>query len=187
MQKIYGSETARASESAGAGLVMPIHDIIKPAGLYIARYYENDKLVWEDEFTNLVVTVGKNNMLDNHLAGSAYTASWFIGLVDGASAPTYAAADTMSAHAGWSENTAYTQGTRPALSWNTAAAGSKSLSAPASFSTNASATIAGAFVVSNSAKSGTTGVLYSVGSFSGGNQPVSNNGTLTVSYTSTLT
>ena len=183
----HGGETAQAGECAGAGLVIPIRDIIKPSGLYIARYYEDGHLVWEDEIVNLITTAGKNNMLDNHLAGSAYTAAWFMGLVDGAATPTYAAADTMASHAGWTENVGYSQGTRPALSWNSAAAGSKALSAPASFSTNASGTIAGAFVASNSAKSGATGVLYSVGAFTGGNQPVSNNGTLTVSYTSTLT
>lgn len=137
---------------------------------------------WEDEVKNLVTTVGKNFLLDTLLAGSAYTAAWYLMLVDGASAPTYAAGDTSASHAGWSENVGYSNATRPAPSWNAASAGSKSSTATA-FNINASGTIAGAALISNSAKSGTTGTLYSCGSFTGGNRTVVNGDTLNVTYT----
>jgi hypothetical protein len=137
---------------------------------------------WQDDVNNLVTTAGKNDLLDKYLAGSAYTAAWYLLLVDGGSAPTYAAGDTSASHAGWTENAGYSNATRPAPSWGAAAAGSKASTATA-FNINATGTIAGAGLISNSTKSGTTGVLYSCGSFSGGNRSVVNGDTLNVTYT----
>lgn len=137
---------------------------------------------WVDEAFNLVTTVGKNDLLDKFLAGSAYTAAWYLGLVDGGSAPTYAAGDTSASHAGWTENTGYSNANRPTPSWGAAAAGSKASTATA-FNINATGTIAGAFLISVSTKGGTTGILYSCGSFSGGNRSVVNGDTLNVTYT----
>ena len=51
---------------------------------------------------------------------------------------------------------------------------------------NASTTIKGCFLVSNSTKGGTTGTLYSAGLFTGGDQPVVSGNTLTVSYTASV-
>jgi hypothetical protein len=137
---------------------------------------------WSDDFKNLVVTVGKNDILDKYFAGSAYTAAWYLGLVDGASSPTYAAGDTLASHVGWTENTGYS-GSRKAPAWGSASAGSKATTAT-SFSINASGTIAGAFMCT--AASGTSGVLYSVGSFTGGNRIVANGDTLNVTYTASV-
>lgn len=156
-------------------------------GRYMARCYDADgNLKWEDEIENLVVTAGKNDALDKYFAGSAYTAAWYMGLVDGASSPTYNAADVMSSHAGWTESTAYSNSARPTAAFSAASGGSKSLSAALSFNINGNATIAGCFMVTNSTKGGTTGVLYSAGSFTGGNKSVANGDTLNVSYTASL-
>lgn len=140
---------------------------------------------WEDDFSNLVTTVGKNDLLDKYLAGSGYTAAWYLGLVDGASTPTYAAGDTSASHAGWTESVVYSNSTRPAVSWNSASAGSKASTAT-SFSINGSGTIAGAFLISVSTKSGTTGILYSVGNFTGGSRIVASGDTLNVTYTASV-
>lgn len=136
---------------------------------------------WTDTVCNLVFTAAKNDLLDKYLAGSAYTAAWYLLLVDGASAPTFNAADTSASHAGWTESTAYSNATRPAPSWNAAASSSKASTATA-FNINATATIAGAGLISNSTKGGTTGILYSAGSFSA-NRPVVSGDTLNVTYT----
>ena len=147
---------------------------------------------WEESFPNLVVNVGKTDLLNKYFAGSSYTAAWYLGLVDGASSPTYNAADTMASHAGWSENVGYTQSTRPAAAFGAASAsgggagsagtGTISTSATA-FSINATGTIAGAFLTTSNTKSGTTGTLYSAGNFTTGNRSVLNNDTLNVTYT----
>ena len=54
---------------------------------------------WEESFPNLVNAIGKQLMLDTLLRGSAYTVVGpFLGLIN--SGGTFAAADTMTSHAG---------------------------------------------------------------------------------------
>ena len=138
---------------------------------------------WVEEVHNLVVTEGLNDSLDKHLKGSSYTAAWYVGLTG--ATPTFAAGDTMSSHAGWTESSAYSEGARPALTLGTVSAGSVSNTASkAAFSINGSATIGGAFVTSNSTKGGGTGTLYGGGAFSG-NRSVVNGDTINVTVTCT--
>jgi hypothetical protein len=144
------------------------------------------EIKWRDTIENLVVTVGKNDMLDKYFAGSSYTAAFYVGLVDGASSPTYNAADIMSSHAGWTENQAYSNANRLTAVWAAAAAGAKALSAALGFNINGAATIAGAFMTTVNTKGGTTGILWSGGSFTGGNKTVASGDTLNVSWTGSL-
>lgn len=137
---------------------------------------------WSCGFANLITTAGKNDLWDKYLAGSSYTAAWHLGLVDNAGFSAYAAGDTMSSHAGWSESTAYSNSTRVAVSWNSASSGSKASTACA-FTINGAATLDGAFLTTGSAKGGSTGVLFSCGAFTGGDRPVADGDTLNVTYT----
>lgn len=139
------------------------------------------EVAWRDSFVNLVVTAGKNDILSHEFTASAYTAAWYMGLVDGASAPTFAAADTMGSHSGWTENQSYSNSARPTLAFAAASGGSIALSSAAVFDINATATIAGGFFTTVSTKGGTTGTLYSVGTFTGGNKAVASGDTLNVS------
>lgn len=146
---------------------------------------------WTDSIDNVVTTVGKNDALDKYLAGSGYTAAWFLGLISSTSFSAVAAADTMSSHAGWLEAgstnaPAYSQGTRPSAAFAAASGGSKATSAPSSYSITSAGTVKGAFLTSNSTKDGTTGILYSAGLFTGGDKVVGNGDTLNVSYTASL-
>lgn len=141
---------------------------------------------WHDAAPNLVCTGGKNDALDKYLAGSAYTAAWYLGLISSTSYTGVAAGDTMASHAGWTESTAYSQANRVAPSFAAASGGSKATSAAASFSINAAATIKGPFLSSNNTKSGTTGILYSAGLFSSGDRTLANGDTLNVTYTAGL-
>lgn len=146
-----------------------------------------EEFKWEDDFQNLVTTAGKNDALDKYLAGSAYTAAWYLGLISSTGYTTGAdAADTMGSHGGWAEDQNYSQGARPTTAWAAASAGSKALSSAASYSINASTTIKGAFLTSVATKGGTTGVLYSAGLFTNGDKVVGNGDTLNVSYTASM-
>jgi hypothetical protein len=88
----------------------------------------------------------------------------------------------MSSHAGWTENQNYSQSTRVAPSFAAAASGSKATSAVAVFSINANTqSIDGVFLNSVSTKGGTSGTLYSVGTFTA--KALNNSDTLNVSYT----
>ena len=183
------SEKSKATEQQAASLVARPSAVesVTATGTYTVECVGADGQVkWSETIKNLVVTVGKNFMLDETFAGSGYNAAWYLGLVDGSSSPTYNAADIMSSHAGWSEFTSYSEATRPQPAWSAASSGSKATTATA-FSINGTGTVAGAFMTTNDTKSGTSGTLYSAGNFTGGSRSVASGDTLNVTYTATLT
>jgi len=162
-------------------------------GRFTATCYDSEgNLKWEEHFPNLVVNVGKIDLLNKYFAGSAYTAAWYLGLVNGGTSPTYNAADTMSSHSGWTEVTGYSNATRPAASFGSATAsgggagsagtGTISTSATA-FNINATNTVAGAFLTTSNTIGGTTGTLFSAGSFTSGNRSVLSGDVLNVTWT----
>ena len=174
------SQDAAVLQSAGLG-----------EGLGLSGYYDvkclgaDGQVKWEDTIKNLVVTVGRNDLLDKYFAGSAYTAAWYMGLVNGGTTPTYAAGDTLASHAGWTElaaGTAYT-GNRVTVGWSAASGGSKS-STTTAFSIIASNTVAGALLAT--VNTGTSGILYSAGNFTGGSRTVASGDTLNVTYTASV-
>jgi hypothetical protein len=166
----------------------------KAGGVYkVVCHDANGNLKWETDFEdNLVVNVGLKDMNDKYFSGSSYTAAWYLGLITGpGSGTTISASDTMSSHAGWSEDTNYSQSTRPACSFGAATTADPSVitnsGSPASFSINGTTTVAGAFLTSNNTKGGTTGILFSASDFqSPGDRSVVSGDTLTVTYTFSL-
>ena len=168
----------QATDSAGAG------------GMYTVECVGADgKVKWTDTFHNLVVNQGVQDMNAQYFKGSAYTASPFLGLITGpGSGTTFAAGNTLASHVGWTESTAYA-GSRKAVVFGTATTANPSVTtnsaSPASFAMNATVTIAGAFLCTVS--SGTSGVLFSAGDFTGGDKFVDSGDTLNVTYTFSLT
>ncbi len=140
------------------------------------------RLKWVEEVDNLVTTEGMNDMLDKYYKGSGYTGAHYLGL---AGSGTKAAGDTMASHAGWSEVTGYSAGTRPAITWGTASSGSLAATGATSFSINATVTVAGAFISTNSTKGGTSGVLVGVTDFAAP-RSLANGDTLNVTPTASL-
>lgn len=143
---------------------------------------------WSLKQKNTVVTVGKNDLLDKYFAGSAYTAAWYCGLISSVSYSAINAADTIASHAGWTEAGAtnvpnYSSGTRVALAFSAASAGSKATSSASSFTFSSGGTIKGMFACSNSTKDGTTGVLYNAVLFTGGDRVVVSTDVVNVSVT----
>lgn len=144
---------------------------------------KDGNLKWVEEIDNLVTTEGMNDMLTQYYKGSAYTAAHYLGL---AGSGTKAAADTMASHGAWSEVTGYAAGTRPAITWGSVAAASVSATGATSFSINATVTVAGAFISTNSTKGGSTGVLVGVTDFAAPRSLASGD-TLNVTPTASLT
>jgi hypothetical protein len=149
---------------------------------------------WSDTFHNLVVNQGIANMNNVYFAAGTVTNPWYLGLVTGpSSGTTFAAADTLASHAGWTENTAYTTsggaGVRATVTFGASGTLNPAVisnsASPSSFTMSGTATIAGAFLASVS--TGTSGVLFSAGDFTGGDKSVASGDTLNVTYTFSLT
>ncbi len=186
--KVKSKDVASSSLVAGGSAA----DSASAKGVYKIQCHDaQGNLKWEDAAPNLVVNVGLQDMNAKYFTGSAYTAAWYIGLYGAGASNTPAAGDTMSSHAGWTEVTAYSQSTRPACTFGTPSTANPSVAtnsaSPASFSINATTTVGGAFLTSNSTKSGTTGTLYSAADFSSpGDRSVVSGDTLSVTYTLSL-
>lgn len=140
---------------------------------------------WRDTIENLVTTVGKNDILDKYLLGSAYTQTFRMGL---AGAGTKAVGDTQASHAGWLEvglaNAPTYTGNRKDVTMGSASAGS-SVSPTQAFAITSSGTVAGCFTNNggSATKDNTTGILFSAGNFTGGDKIVTSGDTLNVTYT----
>jgi len=178
--------TAEVGSGAGidAGVGMR-HGVIVEHWYHIEVHDENGTLVWSDKFHNLVTDVGKNKYLDATLVTGSTSPVWYVGLVTGpASGVTYAAADTMGSHSGWTESTVYSNSVRPTWTPGSVSAGSvDNTASKAVFTINGTATLAGAFMVDNSTKGGSTGTLLGEGNFSVGDCPVVSGYTVSVSVT----
>jgi hypothetical protein len=176
----------------------------------VVCYDANGNIKWEDRAPNLVTAVGKNALFDYYFGstgtgGGTSSGANYLGLVGSASATAnYFPSDTMTSHAGWQEvggsnAPAYT-GNRQSPNWtaasnNGSAAGNNISSKAASaltFTFTSGGTVFGCFINSGASASatkdtGTTGVLYSGGSFTGGSKIVANGDSLAVTYTTTAT
>ena len=179
------------AESIQAGVGKTAQDLEQGGfgGVFTITCFDADgNLKWEDKFHNLVVNVGLQYLNDTFFDTLGYNAAWFLGLVSGGTTPTYAAGDTLSSHAGWTELAAGTtySGSRKSVTFGAASLGDPSTitnsASPSVFNIIASATVAGAFLTD--ASSGTSpGILFSVGNFTGGNKIVANGDTVNVTYT----
>jgi len=185
-------ENSKTIDAVQAGMIANKQavDTVGAGGVYSVECVGPDGQVkWTDTFNNLVMNVGVQDMNTQYFKGAAYTAALYLGLVTGpGSGTTFAAADTLAVHAGWTESAAYA-GARKAVTFGTASTANPSVisnsASPASFAMNATVTIAGAFLCT--VASGTSGVLFSAGDFTGGDKLVDSGDTLNVTYTFSLT
>ena len=164
----------------------------KAGGVYRMECFDKDgNLKWVAEEHNLVVNEGLQYMNAAGLTGGSASSTWYLGLYGAGASNTPAAGDTMASHAGWTEVTPYSNATRPTCSFATPTTADPSVAtnsaSPASFNINATSTVGGAFLVSNSTKGGSTGTLFSASDFSSpGDRSVVSGDTLNVTYTFSL-
>lgn len=187
-------DKSSAADTVGSQLTQnkSAADGVRGGGVFRVECHDADgNLKWTSETPNLVVNVGLQDMNTKYFSGSAYTATWFLGLYGAAATNNPAAGDTAGSHAGWTEVTAYSQATRPACTFGTATTADPSVisnsASAATFSINATTTVGGAFLISNNTKGGTTGTLFSAADFAApGDRAVVSGDTLTVTYTFSL-
>ena len=187
-------EKAQAADFVGSAIIKTLEagETASAKGVYTMQCFDKDgNLKWEAECPNLVVNGGLQDMNNKYFLGSAYTATWYIGLYGSGASNSPAAGDTMSSHIGWTEAVPYSQATRPACTFATPTTANPSVAtnsaSPAVYSINATATVGGAFLVSDNTKGGSTGTLYSASDFtSPGDRSVVSGDTLNVTYTLSL-
>lgn len=182
------------NQSARASMIRKriVSDPFDPHGRFRAEQYRSGKLIYEDDFPNGIVNVGKNKILDEMFFGATQipAANWFIGLIDLTGFSALAAGDTMASHAGWQEFTGYTESPDRRVAWGPGAASSQATtnSTPATFHITSSGTVKGVFVVGDPTasnaytKGGTTGTLWATALFSA-DVAVANGDELKITYT----
>lgn len=187
-------EKTKATDVVSSGLTCGTKtgETAQATGVYHVECRDKDgNLKWTAESKNLVVNAGLAYMAGTALTSVAQITTWYLGLYGAAASNTPAAGDTMSSHAGWTEVTDYSNSTRVAATFVTATTANPSVvtnsASPAIFNINGTTTVGGAFLTSGSAKSGTTGTLFSAADFgSPGDRSVVNGDTLSVTYTFSL-
>jgi len=186
IEKSKSSEVVAGSVERKTGFV----EGLSAGGVFTVTCIDKDgHEKWVDIAPNLVVNTGLQAMNTQFFTGAAYTAAWYVGLVNGTSASTtFSGGDTLASHTGWTENSSYT-GTRKAATFGAATLADPSninnASSTASFTMNANATIAGAFLAN--VASGTTGLLFSAADFqSPGDRTVVSGDVLNITYSFSL-
>ncbi len=134
------------------------------------------------DFPNGIVDEGLTDLLAVYFDADTPTTTWFIGIVDNSGFSAFADADTMGSHAGWNEFTTYTEATRVAWVVDVPAARSATNTTSSDFAITGTGTLKGIFIVSNSTKSGTTGILWATAAFAS-NVAVVNGDSLKITYT----
>jgi hypothetical protein len=155
---------------------------------YKVECVRDGKVIWTEEFDNLVPTAGLNYLLTAGFKSAGSTA-WYVALV-GSTSTGFVAGDTSASHSGWTEITGYTNTVRPTLTLGSAGSGSIDNSAStAQFTMTGSTVVYGAAIIDSLTKG--TGVgpiagLYGEGAFSTSRSVVAND-VLNVTITLTVT
>jgi hypothetical protein len=187
-------EKTKATDVVSSGLTCNTKagEAAQATGVYHVECHDKDgNLKWAADSKNLVVNAGLAYMAGSALTSVTQITTWYLGLYGAGASNAPAAGDTMASHAGWTEVVAYSNATRVVATLATATTANPSVAtnsaSPAVFNINGTATVGGAFLTSGSAKSGTTGTLFSAADFgSPGDRSVVNGDTLSVTYTFSL-
>lgn len=182
------------ADQAGCALVRAkgVGDQLHARGRFIAEHVRGGVVIGKYNFSNAITNEGKDKLLGVMFHEVAAIATWYILLIDGASTPTLAAADTylqINGTNGWDEHVAYTEATRPA--WTEGAAASQSITnaSPVVFNINGSGSVYGLGIVGGGTTPGTKsdaaggGTLWAAAAFSSGTVAVLNGDQLKVTYT----
>lgn len=131
---------------------------------YIVSRDAEGFMQWTARIDNAVVTAGLTDVLSTAFAAGTQR-SWYFGLISNASFTAVSSDDTMGSHAGWTEVTAYTAATRQ--QWTSLSVSSGVAYNPTAvvLTFNAACDIKGMFLASDSTKGGTSGILWSAGTF----------------------
>lgn len=159
-------------------------DFLNLRGKFRVEQWRKGKLLEVFDFNNTIMNAGKNSILDVYFnsASPIASSSWFVIPISSASYSAIAATDTMSSHAGWTEFTAYSESTRQAWGQGSAASQAITNASPAVITANATGTVKGFGICSNSTKGGTSGLLWCAGLFTQGDANLVSSDELRITY-----
>lgn len=170
-------------EKSDGGVLVPSQKL-EVGGIFHGQHVRNGEVIDEWSDHNLVVNEGLNSLLDIMFHGGTQITTWYLGVFEGNYTPV-ATVTAATITAASTECTAYDETTR--VAYDEAAASSQSITNSASkatFTFNATKTIYGAFLVSASAKSATSGKLFAAAQF-GSSKSVVDDDQLLLTYTFT--
>ncbi len=152
------------NKSAG-GVLMPVC-ALAVGGIFTGQIVRQGEVIDEFECPNLVTDQGLNNLLDVYFHGATQISTWYLGLFSGNYTPVAGNTAATFPAAATEVNAQYSQATRP--EFNEAAPAAKSITNSANkatFTFTDPVTIYGAFLVSDAAKGGVAGTLFSAAKF----------------------
>jgi hypothetical protein len=150
----------------------------------IECFDKEGKLKWTEDFTNMVVDEGLNDILDVYLSAASQSTNWYVGL-KGSNQTIAAGWNAAGIGTQFTEFVDYNEATRPA--WSEGGVASKQITnsgSPAEFNINSSGTVYGAFIINNSTKGGSTGKMWCISDFDA-SRSVASSDLLKVTYTIT--
>jgi hypothetical protein len=158
----------------------------KAKGSYLVECFRDGKLAWSENIDNIIVTEGRNHILDVTYHAAAQITTWYLCPFEGNYTPV--AGDTAATFpASSTECTAYDEAARVAFVETAPSAGSLSnVGNVAVFTMNASKTLYGVSLSSVSTKSATTGTLMSASRFAAPRAVVDND-VVQITYTINVT
>lgn len=147
------------------GLFLPAQKVLLGGAFKADIIHPDGGVDYDGWGCNIIVDEGLNHSLDVILHGEVQVSPWYVGLFEANYTPQSSdTAANIASNA--TESTAYDESAR--VEYNEAAAASKvttNTNNKAQFTINATKTMYGAFLVSNSTKGGTTGTLLSAAQF----------------------
>lgn len=138
---------------------------LQVGGIFRFELVRNGKVIdsWKEK--NIVVDEGLTHLLDTTLHGTTQQSTWYLGIYEGNYTPV--STDTAANIASHStESVAYDETFRP--EWEEEATSNKEITNSANkatFTINATKAIYGAFMISDSTKNGTAGLLFAASKF----------------------
>jgi len=157
---------------------------LKLGGVFRAEFRDTKgRLIGVRTMRNGIPNGARDKVLETMFRSDTQIGTWFMGLIDNASFVALGNTDTMPVHAGWIENTDYTETVRQTWQLDAASLQTLASSTPALFNINAGVTLRGLFVTSSNVKGGVTGILWATGEFDEGSIVLTAGAAVSITYT----
>ena len=163
--------------------VKGVHECLKTGGYFAFECYDKDgNLKWQENVFNLYPSEGLDYILGVIFKNATRSDPLYVGLNE-TNNPT--SSWTMANNGStWDEFVGYRESTRQEfVDGNISSNELDNSASKATFSINASGTIYGGFLSTDSTKDGTSGALVCSGNFTGGSRSVQSGDTVNVTYT----